>query len=68
MPDKTKSSPTSKTGTFKRPNLEPEAARDERNRPLTLPEYPRDPNATTGVIPVVTEGEDTSAERDNDKA
>lgn len=68
MPDKTTSSSTSKTGTFKQPKFEPEAARDERDRPLTLPEYPTDPNSTTGAIPVVSEGEDTSAERDNDKA
>lgn len=68
MPDKTTSSPTSKTGTYKHMKVEPEAPRQELDRPLTLPEYPRDHSSTTGAIPIVTEGEDTSAERDNDKA
>jgi len=47
-------------------NLEPNAPK-EPPRPTTLPEM-RDIGATTGIMPVITEGEDISAERDDDSA
>jgi hypothetical protein len=56
----------SKTGVIRRSNVEPATQRDPE-RPTTLPEM-HDKGSTTGVLPVVTEGEDRSAERDNDAA
>lgn len=40
--------------------------REALERPTTLPEMPPTTGATTGVIPVVTEGSDKTAGRDND--
>jgi hypothetical protein len=56
----------SKTGVIRRTNVEPSTQRDPE-RPTTLPEL-HDEGSTTGVLPVITEGEDRSAERDNDVA
>lgn len=67
MADKPKTTEkvTTKSGVLPRPILEPEA-RKEPPRPTTLPQY-RDEGATTGAMPTVTEGEDPSAERDEDR-
>jgi len=54
------------SGLIPLPNFEPETTK-EPPRPTTLPEL-RDQGATTGMMPVITEGEDLSAERDDDSA
>ena len=46
---------------YPRPDL-----RDPLERPPTLPEMPATSGATTGIIPVVTEGSDKTAGRDTD--
>ncbi len=67
MPDKstTQNESVSKSGVLRRPNFEPET-HHEKPRPTTLPEF-RDEGSTTGLMPVITEGEDNSAERDDDE-
>jgi hypothetical protein len=40
--------------------------REPLERPTSLPEMPATSGATTGVIPVITEGSDKTAGRDND--
>lgn len=55
----------SKSGIIKRPILEPKVLYEPPPPPSTLPEM-RDEGATTGAMPVVSEGEDDSAERDDD--
>jgi hypothetical protein len=57
---------TTKSGVFKRPVIEPEI-RKEAPPPEHLPGA-SDTGATTGMMPVVTEGEDGTAERDDDTA
>ena len=46
---------------YPRPDL-----REPLERPSTLPEMPATTGATTGIIPVITEGSDKTAGRDND--
>lgn len=58
---------SSKSGVIPRPVVEPETRR-EAPPPETLPEADENASATTGVLPVVSEGEDQSAERDDDNA
>jgi hypothetical protein len=59
----------SKSGVIPRAKIEPEHDRERPpERPTTLPEHPEETGATTGIMPVVAEGKDTSAERDDDKA
>ena len=61
-------SPSQNTRTGEMPRLErprPDL-REPVERPYTLPEMPPSTGATTGVIPVVTEGNDKTAGRDND--
>ncbi len=76
MPDKPKTEPKvtgkSKSGMFPRPSFaEPDIRRDElRHEAPPPPQYPPeyfDAGATTGAMPVITEGDDDSAERDNDR-
>ncbi len=58
----------SKSGIMPRPVLEPE---DRREPPLpqNVPEIDdQDKTTTTGRLPIVTEGEDHSAEREHDPA
>jgi len=54
------------SGLIPRSDLEPNTNK-EPPRPTTLPEF-RDIGATTGIMPVITEGDDNSAERDDDSA
>lgn len=54
----------SRTGMVPRPTFEPEQ-RQESKRPTTLPEQPPDA-ATTGTVPIISEGRDERAERDSD--
>ena len=65
-PKAPKKSSITESGMIPRINLEPNAPK-EPPRPTTLPEM-RDIGATTGIMPVITEGEDISAERDDDSA
>lgn len=64
------------TGVFPRPDFgdepAPETPRETPPRPLAPPEYAvfmekEAGAATTGMMPVVTEGEDASADRDDDQ-
>ncbi|MFW5691564.1 MAG: hypothetical protein ACOCXZ_03590 [Chloroflexota bacterium] len=63
---KTKSRAATKSGIFPRPIFEPEARREAPPAPDEPPEFHAETGATTGIMPVVTEGEDSSAERDDD--
>lgn len=57
-----------KSGIFPRPNfaVEPEAKRDPPPPPNRAPEPRTDHGATTGMMPIITEGEDKGAQRDDD--
>lgn len=69
MTDETKAQKkkaVTQSGIMPRPVFVPQN-RQETSRPTTLPEL-RDEGATTGVLPVVTEGEDSSAQRDEDSS
>jgi hypothetical protein len=68
MIDKPRTRPQaiSKSGLLLRSVLEPESRQDV-SPPSKLPEQPDD-GATTGIMPVVSEGEDRSAQRDSDSA
>ena len=71
MPDKPKTQPrrsTSKSGMFPRPAFVENEQRQEAPPPPSHPPEYFDAGATTGKMPVVTEGEDSSAERDADRA
>lgn len=58
----------SKSGMFPRPKItEPDSRREAPPPPQHPPEY-FDGGATTGSMTVITERNDTSAERDNDHA
>jgi hypothetical protein len=59
-------SPSTRTGEMPRLERPRPDLREALERPTTLPEMPATSGATTGVIPVVTEGSDKSAGRDND--
>lgn len=56
---------TSKSGVLRRPTIEPEHHPDPP-RPYRLPEQRDEEGATTGAVPVVNEGEDLRAERDDE--
>ncbi len=70
MADKpnTKNKPITESGTFKLPEeLQPKTRR-EPPKPTSLPEYVEEHGATTGINPIIPEGEDTSADLDDDPA
>jgi hypothetical protein len=54
-----------KSGLIPRAVLEPLMSNEETPPPVKLPEQPDD-GASTGIFPVITEGEDSSAARDDD--
>ncbi|GAB4527425.1 MAG: hypothetical protein OHK0046_45230 [Anaerolineae bacterium] len=56
---------TTQSGILPRPSLEPKILY-ETPPPTSLPEM-RDEGATTGAMPIVLEGEDRSAQRDDDE-
>jgi hypothetical protein len=58
--------PMSKSGVMKRPVLEPEGRREAPLPPATLPEI-KDSGATTGTMPAIREGHDSSAVGDTDR-
>jgi hypothetical protein len=68
MVDKLRTRPQAltKSGLLLRSILEPESRQDV-SPPSRLPEQPND-GATTGIMPVISEGEDRSAQRDSDSA
>jgi hypothetical protein len=71
MPDKPKTEPrrsTTQSGSFPRPKFLDSEPRQEAPPPPSHPPEYFDGGATTGKMPVVTEGQDKSAERDNDRA
>lgn len=56
----------SKSGIIPRPNFEPFIIRESKRPKVSDEQVNQDEGSTTGVIPIVTEGEDRSAERDSD--
>ena len=66
MPDKHQESleDAHKSGVLPRIEIERRLLRRDPPAPTTLPELPD--HEATGVVPVISEGEDRSAERDDD--
>lgn len=57
-----------KSGIMPRPVLEPEDRREPPPPPSVAEIDDQDKTTTTGKLPIVTEGEDRSAEREHDPA
>lgn len=72
MPDQphTRRPSISQSGIIPKPVLEPELRVEaaDKARPVNLPEQRDLSGATTGTFPIVTEGLDATAERDDDRA
>ena len=69
MSDKPRTTPSSisESGIMPRPVTEPDRRREGPHRPQWADQRDKE-KGTTGTVPVVTEGEDKSAERDEDDA
>jgi hypothetical protein len=65
-PSEEQERPSSKSGVLPRPVLEPENRHEPPVPPTTLPEL-KDSGATTGTMPAVREGHDSSAVGDVDR-